>query len=189
MFLEFGNVTAAAISILLLIAVAILVNQVFLFIGKIALSTDNENSPIKLDKNYILTLIWNSRGFSTLVRFPDNTYGVKVGLGMYRDFVSPNFAWSRASRYFADCKTLDIDKAKEHEKFSFWAIPKLLLVCIVTDFCIFWIQNHFLSAIICLGFAGTIMGLRLTTNFLWNNMTKTNEIEKRVETIEEKIND
>ena len=176
-FLPYGNVTVFALILAAVLLAAVLVNQVALLIGRIALSLDDENAPKILESNWLWSKV---KCFITT----EHCY-----LRLNRQYLehdgtrwhSKEFAstFDKTSRAFTKYISAGAEEVATQGAISFNLLVSVFVYLLLVDLAILWLQHHFLSAVWVLSTVGIIFTLRFITGKLWNH-------NKRITTLEEK---
>ena len=188
--LQFGNVTVFALALSLAAAGLVLLNQIVLWVGRIALSLDAEGAPKVLGSNWLLgKLISLVPVKSNLRKVPDG-WGLTSGWGICgREYYSKrkgdSCTWrveGGSLRDYATFPTKEEALASSNYK-DLWLeeldVMKYFACLLLADLAILWLQHHFLSAAWALSVAGIVLTLRFITGKLWGH-------NKRITALEEK---
>ena len=190
-FLVFGNVTVA-VAILVAVALTLaLINQLFLWIGRLALSLDNPNAPDILKGNWVWSKLPKTVMYHDNLVEDDGGYYLKYDEFQYYDRVSEDRWLNRYVRWKEYCKFSSKEEAMASKKYTQchefnWG---LLGGIISIDLVILWLQHHFLSAVWVLSTVGIVLMLRYISNALWNTQSKTKDNTDRIQKIENTLND
>lgn len=196
MLIPFGTFFTVAVGLMLLLLAALVISELILRLGQFLLSTKNPNSPIKLERNYVLDLIKKIFYRDNIRQYKDLGWGVRSNSRPWRYwyYLSENYTWTdydqgndRMIKKY--CLTEDKKSLESHPKYkkSFY-IPYIfytLLFFVGLDAVFYSLQKEFLVTISILLIVGISLCLKLTTNFLWNNIATTSENEARITKLEE----
>jgi len=176
-FLPYGNVTVFALILAAVLLAAVLVNQVALLVGRIALSLDDENAPKILESNWLWSNI--SKLISVelyYAKWYSEGYGSTLGL-LTSTWFTEGY-WSKYTKSQASkLKTTEVVSCGKGVSPSLLThyVGALLLV----DLAILWLQHHFLSAVWVLSTVGIVLTLRFITGKLWNHNKRITTLEER----------
>lgn len=187
-FLPFGNVTVAALILAGVALTLALVNQLFLWAGRLALSLDNPNAPDILKENWV----WGKLPTQVLLQDnlieDDGSYYLMSRYGFFYDRKDSD-TWSKEYRDVY-CKFSSKEKAASNANYidNFMPNWRLWGGLLLIDLAILWLQYHFFSAIWVLGTVGVVLMLRYISSALWNTQSKTEDNTDRIEKIENTLN-
>jgi hypothetical protein len=177
--LPYGNVALFLLALVALVACLVLVNQLALFIGRVALSLDVEGAPEVLESNWLLSLIkkfikpvassWYVKDGDRFLDRNDNTFS----------FQQYHCTFGLRAEAVHTAKKFDKAEVVAKEMSYMPLFGSVVLYASVTDAAILWLQIHFSSAVWCLSMAGIVLTLRFITGKIWGH-------NKRITVLEEK---
>jgi hypothetical protein len=177
--LPIGNVLLLVAVLALIISAITAMNEIFLYVSRLALSLDKEGAPKILNNNWSFDLV---KKFFTP---KECKWYVKKGT-KYLDLDDKIFSSSLYSGCNFFCKDTAKNAAYEHGgvvetagKSYFGRFAYLLVYATFADAVVVWLQHHFSSAIWFLSVAGIIGALRFITGKIWGH-------NKRITVLEEK---
>jgi hypothetical protein len=176
--LSFGIVSLFVTVVAAVIASLVLLNQLLLWVGRIALSLDAEGAPKVLQKNLLLDKVrWASTPLAT-------TWCVKKD-GLYFDKEDNKFWRKRYNCVFLSRKVAE-GVATEHSAAVVAegspypiAVTKVAIISMSVDIVILWLQQHFLSAVWSLSAIGVILTLRFITGKIWGHNSRITVLEEK----------
>jgi hypothetical protein len=177
--LPYGNVIVFLLALAILVACAVLVNQVALFVGRVALSLDVEGAPKVLETNWLLSLIKKY-----IKPVPSSWYVKKDDEYLDRNdnafcFRQYNSTFGIKSEAVYTAKKFDRAEVVTKEMSYAPLFGSVFLYVSLADAAILWLQIHFSSAVWCLSMIGIVLTLRFITSKIWGH-------NKRITTLEDK---
>lgn len=187
---QFGNVTVAALILVLALLLMTGALQLLMYIGRFALSLDSEGAPKMLTENWLWDKFYKAVPFKSNLCKVEGGWALTSGFGIcgreYFDCSGSRYTgWTKEggtlkayATFSSKEEALASVRYKEKYVSAFSLLPTLAAL-LLTDLATLWLQTHFMSAIWCISTAGIILTIRYLSGKVWNHNNRITVLEEK----------